>query len=129
MRQRLFRTLAPVASERYQDRYIRHATADEYELPGELAHDVWSFLETIVGSEVSSRAYSSEDLARFEALCEMAKAVEDWVYASDQSYSSLLSEDQWLRFRAEARRIMAEMKLGDLAAWEEAEIRSAKDRS
>lgn len=113
----LVRRLVPLASAKLQDRYIRHATAEHYYLPDELADRARTAAEFILrGEDWIARL----DAAQTEAARSFAKVALalPGPEALGADAAEMIENPRWQELRAEAAALLS--RLGyDVAALEE----------
>ena len=112
-------SVAYLASEKMQEKYMVHATKDNYLLPEELLNDAFSAVERVkIGAEYS---LSKPEL---KAAVEFGKTLEreSNLLADDVPWDELVKHnEQWASIRKAAQDCLSKLDF-DLEAWEKEEL-------
>lgn len=118
----IFRNLAHLASMKMQDRYMIHATKDEYLLPSELFEDGFSVVEAVEkrwGWSVSLRRSERQSVIEFGKVL---KKERDLIDLNELTLEELVSNNKsWANIREAAQKCLAALGF-DLEAWEKEQL-------
>lgn len=117
---RIFDTLARLASLLYQQRFIIGGTRDEYVLPDQLLGEVISYMNTMLSNSRLTRAFNEKQLEKLTDLLQELERLSGQVPFDDESISNeelILRNQYWIDVRNLASGFL-EKNGFDLKEWE-----------
>jgi hypothetical protein len=118
IRERLKKSLAYLASEAIQLRYIVHGTVDEYLIPVEVLDGAVSDIEAVLSHEENRTQFNQEEIVVFERfLAEVGKLTVPVEDASVSNEELVGKNPMWAAARNAAAQYLVAMSF-DLGQWE-----------
>lgn len=120
MKNRIARSLAPLASLPYQRRFIVDATHGEYVLPEELVDSAISIVDTVAGSSTLRRGLTQDEVAALELFRKRIEDIQQRFSSINWAvnWSDVIERDEaWSAMRCEAARCLEQLGVS-LAVWE-----------
>lgn len=118
MKFRLINELARLASEKYQNDFVRNASKCNYVLPDELIDSVRGTISVTLANGVLSSSLSSQQIAALQVFDKVAAATSACL-AENEKYSGpeILELPEWNNLRAAANECLCHFSV-QLAEWE-----------